>query len=106
MTEKELMSLPVGTWVMVDLGGPLVVAQRIGVPVRKDALGYLILTDGAADDPGGILIRDPRMASLPTRELIDRWKEGREGPINQRILEQLEAQLAEAQPREREREGR
>jgi hypothetical protein len=93
MTEKELMSLPVGTWVMVDLGGPLVVAQRIGVPVRKDALGYLILTDGAADDPGGILIRDPRMASLPTRELIDRWKEGREGPINEAILNQLEAQL-------------
>ena len=93
MTEKELMSLPVGTWVMVDLGGPLVVAQRIGVPVRKDAAGYLILTDGAADDPGGILIRDPRMASLPTRELIGRWKEGREGPINEAILNQLEAQL-------------
>ena len=106
MTEKKLMSLPVGTWVMVDLGGPLVVAQRIGVPVRKDALGYLVLTDGAADDPGGILIRDPRMASLPTRELIGRWKEGREGPINEAIRKQLEAQLAEAQSREREREGR
>lgn len=78
---------------MVDLGGPLVVAQRIGVPVRKDALGYLVLTDGAADDPGGILIRDPRMASLPTRELIGRWKKGREGPINEAILNQLEAQL-------------
>jgi hypothetical protein len=93
MTEKELMSLPVGTWVMADLGGPLIVAQRIGVPVRKDALGYLILTDGDPDDPGGILIKDPRMASLPTRELIDRWRKGREGPINEAILNQLERQL-------------
>lgn len=100
MTEKELLSLPVGTWVMADLGGPLVVAQRIGVPVRKDALGYLILADGAADDPGGMAIRDPRMASLPTRELIDRWREGREGPSDERILRQLEAQLAERNGRQ------
>ena len=100
MTEEGLLSLPVGTWVMVDLGGPLVVAQRIGVPVRKDALGYLILADGAADDPGGILIRDPRMVSLPTMGLIDRWREGREGPSDERILRQLEAQLAERNGRQ------
>lgn len=77
-------------------GGPRGPARRRAadrVPVRKDALGYLILTDGAADDPGGILIKDPRMASLPTRGLIDCWKEGREGPINIAIRKQLEAQL-------------
>ena len=97
MTEKELMSLPVGTWVMVGLGGPLVVAQRIGVPVRKETFGgpnvHYMLQDGDPDDPGGMAIRDPRMASLPTRELIDRWWIGREGPINIAIRKQLEAQL-------------
>ena len=105
MTEKELVSLPIGTWVMVE-DQLSVVAQRIGVPVRKAVMAGVeawgekdkdafLINDDDPDDPGGILVEDAKTISLPTRELIDRWAAGREGAINQAIRDALEKQLRE-----------
>lgn len=93
MTEEEILALPVGHWVMIDFAGcPLVVAQKIGRKPYKTPDGVL-LTGDSRDDSIVVSAGMLGWAKEPTEELLAKWGEGRDGFINAKIREAIEAQI-------------